>query len=173
MEMISDVEIWKTLIDGEYEISNLGRIKSLAREYLNSVGNIMPLKERILSATLNNYGYLRVSLNFNGHQKTEKIHRLVAITFLDNPNNLPEVNHKDGNKQNNRVENLEWCNRAYNNRHALDNGLKKTKLKESDILEIRRKASEGTPLRQLAKSYAIVEGTIWNIVNYKIWKQVA
>ena len=78
----------------------------------------------------NNHGtcdYYRVPLTSKEHiKKYYMVHRLVAKAFIENPNNLPEVNHKDGNKENNCVENLEWCDRSYNIRHALEIGLKVT-----------------------------------------------
>ena len=172
MENLSEQERWLPLIEGEYDISSHGRVKSLERTYINAIGQLMPLKQRILRPTLNSFGYLRISLNFDGAQKTEKIHRLVALVFLDNPNNLPEVNHKDGNKQNNCSSNLEWCDRPHNIRHALTNSLIKTKLDEDDVVSIREKARQGTPLRKIAEEYGLVEGTIWNIVKYKIWQHV-
>lgn len=98
-------EIWKDIKDYEnlYQGSNLGRVKSI------KFG-----KERILKTFKNKDGYLQVGLWKNNKRKIFLVHRLVAQAFLDNPNNLPEVNHKDENKLNNVVSNLEWCNRTYN-----------------------------------------------------------
>lgn len=98
-------EIWKDKKDyeGLYQTSNLGRVKSF------KFG-----KERILKPGTDKNGYLLVNLCKNGKVKTFKVHRLVAEAFLPNPDNLPEVNHKDENKQNNVVSNLEWCDRKYN-----------------------------------------------------------
>ena len=109
-------EIWKDIPEykGLYQISNLGRVKSLN---YNHTG-----KKRILSPGTSR-GYLCVILCKNGKIKKFTIHRLVAMTFLENPDNLPMVNHKDENKQNNSVSNLEWCtsqyNVTYNNRHRI------------------------------------------------------
>ena len=99
------VEIWKDIRDYEnlYQGSNLGRVKSI------KFG-----KERILKTFKNKDGYLQVGLWKNNKRKIFLVHRLVAQAFLDNPNNLPEVNHKDENKLNNVVSNLEWCDRTYN-----------------------------------------------------------
>jgi len=68
-------------------------------------------------------GYLQVTLFINGVSKRYKVHRLVALCFIPNPDNLPQINHKDGNKQNNHVSNLEWCTAYHNNKHARENGL--------------------------------------------------
>ena len=100
--MIFLEEQWKPIKDytGLYEVSNLGRIRSL--NYMKT-GEI-----KILKLSKNNRGYLVISLNKNGKRKNFKVHRLVAIAFLPNPNNLETVNHINENKLDNRVENLEW-----------------------------------------------------------------
>ena len=99
-------EVWRPVkgFEGRYEVSNYGRIKSL--NYCNRG------YEKILSPSKDHYGYLFISLGRGGRNK--KVHRLVAEAFLPNPNNLPEVNHKDENRANNAVWNLEWCDRKYN-----------------------------------------------------------
>ena len=106
------MEIWKDIkgYEGLYQVSNKGRVKSLNYRRTG--------KEKILSSSPNSYGYLIVGLCKNGKQKPFYIHRLVAEAFLTNPNNLLEVNHKDENKENNHVENLEWCDRKYNNNYG-------------------------------------------------------
>lgn len=95
-----------------YAISNLGNVKNIKK------GNI-------LTPYLNPNGYLSYTFCQKGIKKTFRIHRLVALYFIDNPNNLPYVNHKDGNKTNNRAENLEWCTAKENDNHARLNELKK------------------------------------------------
>lgn len=100
------MEQWRNIKGYEnYQVSNCGRVKSLN---YNKTG-----KERILKAG-NNNGYLFVYLCKNGRKKKHWIHRLVAQAFIDNPDNLPCVNHKDENPSNNCIENLEWCNHIYN-----------------------------------------------------------
>ena len=101
-------EIWRDIkrYEGRYRVSNLGRVKSL--NYSNTG------KEGILNAEDNGKGYLRVKLWKDGKVEKCRINRLVAQAFLPNPDNLPEVNHKDEDKTNNRVDNLEWCSRQYN-----------------------------------------------------------
>lgn len=108
-------EIWKD-IDGyeeKYKVSNLGRVKSIN---YNSTG-----KEKILKPVKDKDGYLFVILSKKGKCKRFSVHRLVAQTFIENPNNLPFINHKDENKTNNSVENLEWCDRRYNNNYGTRN----------------------------------------------------
>lgn len=107
-------EIWKSITgyEGLYEVSNLGRVKSL--DY-HRTG-----KEKILSPGVCR-GYLYVALCKNGKRKNYRIHRLVGSAFIDNPDNLPCINHKDQNRGNNQLDNLEFCtyqyNNTYNNRH--------------------------------------------------------
>lgn len=98
-------EIWKDIVgyEGLYQVSNLGRIKSLRFN-----------KEKILKPTISSKGYLRVDLIKNQKRKTKYIHRIVLENFIPNVNNFPEINHKDENKTNNSVENLEWCTSQYN-----------------------------------------------------------
>ena len=107
-------EIWKDIKDyeGYYQVSNLGRIKSLKRIVKGRWKNII-IKEKILNRKIEN-GYLRVQLSKNNISKIFLVHRLVAETFIPNPNNYKEINHKDENTINNNVDNLEWCTHSYN-----------------------------------------------------------
>lgn len=126
-------EIWKDIpgYEGLYQASNLGKIKSLKKEKWNRFTYISS-PERILSQS-NSRGYSIVILTKGKKRKTIGTHRLVAQTFIPNPNNYPQVNHKDGNKQNNNVTNLEWCTASYNIKHAFDNGLKKPKKGKENV----------------------------------------
>lgn len=116
--LFSEHEIWFTL-DDCYAVSNKGRVKSLARDVSNHTG-IIHKPERILKQQTDRKGYARVSL---GKRKNLAVHRLVAKAFIPNPQNKPQVNHIDGNKKNNCVENLEWCNNQENQIHAVRTGL--------------------------------------------------
>lgn len=109
-------EMWKKIneYDG-YEISNLGKIRSFKKDKNNFI-----LKQRITKG-----GYLRITLYKNGMAKKYLVHRLVAQTFIPNPENKPQINHLDGNKQNNKVDNLEWCTNSENQKHAYKTGLEK------------------------------------------------
>ena len=117
-------EIWKDIegYEGLYKISNMGRVKSIKFN-----------KEKILFLQKDKYGYLRVGLRKMGKLKNYFVHRLVAEAFIPNPNNLPIVNHKDENKQNNCVENLEWCTVKYNNSYATALFQRKEKLKKKIV----------------------------------------
>lgn len=111
-------EQWKAIADsnGEYYISDNGRVKSYKRS-----------KERILKPTLTSHGYAAVKICANGKHKTHKIHRLVSLAFIPNPEQKGDVNHKDGNKANNHVDNLEWNTRKENVHHAWQTGLCESK----------------------------------------------
>ena len=90
---------------------------------ISNYGNIKTVKGRILKQRFDKDGYYQVNLYNQGMETTKKVHRLLALSFLPNPNNYPVVNHKDGNKTNNHIDNLEWCSVSYNTQHAYDNGL--------------------------------------------------
>ena len=108
-------EIWK-IINGyeNYMISSFGRVKSLDRYVRGKNNSIYIKKGKLLKLYTDKDGYQTVMLYHNNKKKLLKVHRLVAEAFLDNPNNLSQVNHKDENKLNNSVENLEWCDAKYN-----------------------------------------------------------
>ena len=109
------MEQWKPIegTDGKYEVSNLGRVRTNGK------------RPGLLTLTKQPKGYLYAMIQLsNGKQKNCRVHRLVAEHFLPNPDNMEEVNHKDGNKENNHVGNLEWCTRSHNVQHSYDTGLK-------------------------------------------------
>lgn len=118
-------EVWKDIkgCEGFYQVSNLGRIKN---------------KNKILKGWITKYGYKRVSLK----NKRYLVHRLVAEAFLDHPKNLTQVNHKDGNKLNNCVSNLEWCTPSENMQHAFKIGLMENATKLKTIRKYRAKKIE-------------------------------
>ena len=109
-------EIWKDIegYEGLYQVSNWGRVKSLARIDENN----HPVKERIMKPS-KSFGYLYVSLSKHGKYKRIRIHRLVAIAFIPNPDNKEEVGHKDETRTNNHVDNLEWVSKKENNNMPL------------------------------------------------------
>lgn len=108
-------EVWKDIpnFEGLYQVSNLGNVKSFRKS--TKYGS---KSEYILNPTINNGGYAQVTLYDNTKRTKLSVHRLVAELFIPNPNNYPQINHKDENKQNNRVDNLEWCTAAYNNAYG-------------------------------------------------------
>lgn len=116
-------EVWKDIkgFENLYQVSNLGRIKSLKRYNPNP----KYIEERILKTKIKKNGYVEVGLYKKGKKYFKTVHRLVADVFVDNIKNKKEVNHKDGNKQNNNADNLEWVTRSENQKHAFKLGLQK------------------------------------------------
>jgi len=159
-------EIWKVIKDfPDYEVSNLGRVKSL------KFGN-----ERILKSKKNNQGYLYVDLWKNGKPYIKRIHRLVLENFdpVDNMDKL-QCNHKNGIKDDNRYpENLEWVTKSENVKHAYKIGLKNHKgennpqaiLTEKNIIEIRKLSKEGiSTQKEIAEKFGVSEGKRWSHIN--------
>ena len=128
------MEIWKDVkgYEGFYQVSNFGRVKSVARMVKSRWATDRPIKERPVREIVDSLGYSRLSLSKNGIVKAHKIHRLVAEAFLLGSGH---INHIDGNKQNNRIENLEFCTIKQNNNHAFENGLRPTKYKQPIVCE--------------------------------------
>ena len=110
------MENWKDIkgYEGFYQVSDLGRVKSLERDVFNSRGIVYHLKEKILVPNLDRGGYTNVGLYKNGKRKFMLVHRLVALAFIPNPENKSQINHRDEVKTNNVVENLEWCSAQEN-----------------------------------------------------------
>lgn len=110
------IEEWRKIVgyEGLYEVSSLGRVRSLDRYVKTCYGSYRLHKGKILSPGIRPDGYLVVSLQY----RMFRVHRLVAQAFIPNPDNLPQVNHLDEDKSNNRVENLEWCDAKYNNNYG-------------------------------------------------------
>lgn len=118
-------EVWKdvTGYEGFYKVSNYGRVKSVDREIISKNGDVRLLKGSIRKSSNNSKGYQHITLSKDNNQRTVFVHRLVAESFIPNPNKLPIVNHIDGDKSNNIVTNLEWVNNSQNIIHALEIGL--------------------------------------------------
>lgn len=131
------IEVWEDIEGFEnYQISNLGRVKSKER-YTKIKNGVMSLrKEKILKLSHNKKGYAQTVLYKNKKPITVKIHRLVAQAFIPNPENKPQVNHKDGNKDNNFVNNLEWLTDKENKQHAIKNGLVDLELRKSNMRKL-------------------------------------
>lgn len=123
-EYIIITEIWKDIKDyeGLYQVSNLGRVKSMDRIITRKDGISQFRKGIIKIPKINSDGYHTVTLSKNGNNKTLGIHILVARHYISNPENKSEVNHIDFNRKNNRVDNLEWCTHQENIQHSSNNG---------------------------------------------------
>ena len=156
--------------EGVFEINVNGEIKSLAR-------NGTP--EKILKSSIGTRGYPRVSFRVFGKQYTKNVHRLLAENFIENQDNLPCVNHIDGNKLNNSIENLEWCSYSHNVKHAYDNGLstpflgsKGTGLTDTDVLRIVELKSEGKTLEKIAKNFKVSPSCVSDIILGRTWSHL-
>jgi len=129
------MEVWKDIqgYEGIYQVSNLGRVRSLDRTMVLESGKIRRDKGVILKSIKHKTkGYCYVSLSRGGYFKRFLIHRLVAQSFLENNDNKPQVNHINGDKNNNSVENLEWCTEIENIHHAMNTGLLVRKSEQYD-----------------------------------------
>lgn len=174
-------EIWKPIkgYEGYYDISNMGNVRVKDRiVYCGRGINPKIRKGRIRKQGIYRNGYKKITLSVNGVQSTILIHRLVAIHFIPNPENKPQVNHKDGDKTNNRFDNLEWVTNGENQKHAFMNGLKinikGSKCKnsiftESDVYLIRLKLSQGIPVKDISNEYGVSYGAVNAIRTGKNW----
>lgn len=127
---MTESETWRDVVgfESKYEVSDLGRVRSLDRytKHNTSKTGFILQKGQMLKPYISKKGYLEVDLGDGfGKRKSVSVHRLAAIAFIDNPVNYDQVNHIDGVKTNNHLDNLEWCNNSMNQVHAYTNGLKK------------------------------------------------
>lgn len=164
-------EEWKDITgySGVYQVSTHGRVKSFKRA-----------KGQILAPSLSGRKeaqYFKVSLHPGG--KPCLIHRLVAMMFIPNPSNKPHINHKDGDKLNNHVSNLEWCTEKENHTHAMDMGLiplgekhGNSKLRRADVIAIKHRIKTGESGYSIGKDYAVHYTTVNAIQSGKTWKHV-
>lgn len=166
-------EIWRDVVgyEGKYKVSNKGRVKTFQRKIIRI---LIPKNEE----------YFSVDLSKFGKQKIILVHRLVAKAFIPNPENKPFVNHKDGNKLNNCVENLEWSTVAENTQHAYDTGLANAlrgaknggaKFTEEQVKEIRAmhiKGDKNFGTCGLAKKFNVGTQTIRRIITRQTYKDV-
>lgn len=167
-------ETWEPIkgYEGFYAISSKGRVKSF---HNNKDGKILKL-------SITKFGYNRLELNLRGNAKKYPVHRLVAIAFIDNPDNKREVNHIDGNKLNNCVKNLEWVSPSENQLHAFEIGLQtsrsgenhhNSKLTKQQVIDIRELYKSGNYKQvKLAEMYGVHSRYINLIIKRRRWKNV-
>lgn len=166
---LSRAEVWKDLEGyvGLYQVSTLGRVRGLRRN------------KKILKPAISGNGSLTVVL-CSYKRWTKSVHRLIAQTFIPNYENKPEVNHIDGDRTNNRVDNLEWVTRSENEKHAYRTGLKsqkgesnfRSKLKVTDIDKIRTFRRYGLPQYEIAKIFGVTPACVSSVCRRITWKHV-
>lgn len=178
-------EIFISVIDYEdlYEVSNMGRIRSLPRVVPNGKGGTMIRKSKFIGTNIYHpSGYYFVMLIRNKVRKGHAVHRIVAKAFVDNPNKYNVVNHIDCIKSNNCASNLEWCTPAYNSKHATENGLMKpvkgenhgmSKLTDKIVLKIRELAKYSKHNnREIGDMFGLTRHHVGFIVRRKIWNHI-
>lgn len=182
-------EIWKDIdaYNGLYQVSDTGLVRSLDRTVVgNGVDYIR--KGKLMSLTKNSFGYLKVGFTVDGKTKSISVHRIVAEAFILNPENKKCVNHKDGDKTNNHISNLEWCTYSENSIHANKTGLSDFRknrkaysgekngnslLTKEQVIEIKSKYKPYTySASMLAKEYGVSRSCIEHIINNKSWKTI-
>jgi len=177
-------EIWKPVkgYESYYEVSNEGNIRTIERIIKLPTHQYLK-KQKLLTQFKDNRGYFHVKLyNGNGKCKSLTTHRIVALTFLNNPKELIEVNHIDHNKHNNCLSNLEWITRSDNIKHSYicrdpktykGSGNKNSKLIEEEVINIRKEyKNTKTTYKQLSNKYNVGITLIGYIINNKIWNHV-
>ena len=178
-------EEWRDVVgfEGFYQVSSLGRVRSLDRIIVCGDGRKLPCKGRLLKTHKNKHGYPSASLWLGNKEYKTRVHCLVAYAFLGCRPDGCDVNHIDGNKTNNLPVNLEYCTRSQNNQHAYATGLKislkgedtvKCKLTNEQVIEIRvLYAAGGVSHRQLAELYGIAHTNIGCLLRKKTWKHIS
>ena len=168
-------EYWKKIPEYEkYEVSNLGRLR---RKYSDNTIKYKNIGTHKYLKTFEGIrGYALCFLYGDSGRTTKYFHRVIAELFIDNPKNKPEVNHKNGIKNDNRIENLEWVDRRENQLHAINTGLlilrggDPPKLNYKKAQEIRKLYKEGRNKSSLARQYSVSRSSISKIIDYKSYK---
>ena len=153
--------------NGKYFVTSDGCIISRSRKNFT---------DYVLTQRLNSSGYLYVDVKIQGKRKKLLVHRAIALAFLDNPDNKPCVNHKDGNKLNNYVSNLEWCTYSENMKHAVTMGLNSVpnlsgenhpmhKLTEEKVRQMRKLSLSGVSSPSIAKQFGITKEQVYNVIK--------
>jgi hypothetical protein len=143
-------EIWKPVVgfEGKYQVSNFGNVRSLRFRNQNF--------PKDLTQKTNNKGYKVVDLTDKGKNKPALVHRLVAMAFIDNPNNFPIVNHKDENPQNNHADNLEWCTYSYNTIYSMNIHPERKRINADNLEKYSPRNKKGIPHKHY-KQVAILD----------------
>jgi hypothetical protein len=174
-------EVWKSVVgfEGEYEVSDLGRVKSLRRTIDRKCKGTRVCPERVMRPQTRSGGYLGVELYRDGKPKLVLVHRLVCEAFHGSPPEGHEVAHTDGTRTNNTASNLRWATRVENAADKTAHGRMVTwerhpsrKLLPEQALEIRARARAGEPCAQIARDYPCSAVTVKSIADGKTWKTI-
>lgn len=175
------MEVWEDIegYEGYYQVSDLGRVKGVKR-ICKTWNGYRGVPETIIVGSLDKRGYPQVNLSISDITECYKVHRLVAIAFIPNPDNKPDVNHKDGVKTNNFKDNLEWNTKKENTQHAHRTGLARgrrgeehgqTNLTEIQAIDIKYNHNGKTGV-ELARMYGITTSSVSAIRTGKRWKYI-
>ena len=149
--------------EGYYQVSNDGEVRSLTR----TLSDGRTWKGRKLKGGYFGNGYKFITCRKDGKAFNFSVHRMVAMAFIPNPENYQMVNHKDGNKNNNHVSNLEWVDGSQNQYHAVKTGLRKSKLTKADVRNIKELIEQGESQESIAKRYNVSQMTISHVLAGK------
>lgn len=178
MEIVN--EEWRPVVgfEGKFEVSNHGRVKALPWELRHWCGKMIPQPEKLVALVKHSGGYRIVSLR----QGTKKayVHRLVMEAFVGPPGERQDVNHIDGNKANNRLDNLEYCDRLHNVRHAIATGLQDNagegngmhRYTTEQVIAAHRRVEQGASQKQAAAETGVSVGMVSQIVKGKRWRHL-
>ncbi len=156
-----------------YEVSSFGRVRSIPRTIAYSDGRVFNLGYKVRNLVKTSQGYLTVGLGAQNKHKSYRVHRLVALAFIKNPDNLPHVNHIDFDKSNNRVNNLEWISRENNNRHAKPRFHTRDRLSHQEVVDIFTSYhKEKRSMTSLAAELRLDLHTVSDIINSKSWTEI-
>ena len=158
--------------EGYYQVSDKGNVRSVDRIIKYTNGRTKTLKSTPIKTRVSKTGYAVVLLNKNNTKKSLLVHRLVAIAFIPNLTNQLEVNHLNGLKTDNRVENLEWCFRKHNVSHAYATALQKSKLNKNQVSEIKQLIMKGLSQRAVGRMFGVSHTNIQLINNGVIWGEI-
>lgn len=186
MRLVFDIEEWRDVVGAEdrYQVSNFGKVKS--KSYVKHGRNIhgpfsFTTKSAAMSTPLNAYGYPAINLRLsNGEDRPVAVHRLVAEAFIPNPNALPQVNHKDSDRANNCVSNLEWVSAQDNVKHGFESGFHTTAgedhprsvLNDEVVRRIRSMKAEGWRVTDIARSLNLKYHTVHKVAKGLNWSHV-
>lgn len=178
----ADLELWVDIIgyNGEYQLSNRGRVRSPQRTIVHKTGKKVTLPYREQTVFINTNGYPSVGLSKDKKQRQWLLHRLLALHFIPNPENKPFINHINGIKTDYRLENIEWCTHVENCLHAFAIGLSDThgerhtqsKLTNAAVLDIRANCSDTSKAKEYAVKYGVNPSTIRDVIWKRTWTHI-